>query len=306
MSAVTAARSPLVPLALLFMIGALWGSFYSLIKTGVTAGLTPSAYMFWFALGAGSVLFVIARVRGSRPPLNRAYFRYCAVVGLVRFALANVVFYAVQAHLPVGLMSVVMAMVPIFTYALALLTRLESVAWLRAAGILAGFAGVVLIVAPEGSLPDPALVPWVLAGLVAPFLHALGYVLLSERSRPDNADSLALGFGTLYAAALWTLPYALASGEFRWVAPPFSDGELALLAHMVLAGFNFYAIFELIRISGPTYMSQANFLSVGFSVAFGYLLWGESNSPFVWAAMGLILAGVGLVNTRARTGAAKE
>ena len=55
-------------------------------------------------------------------------------------------------------------------------------------------------------------------------------------------------------------------------------------------------LFELIRIAGPTYMSQANFLSVGFGVLFGIVLFGERHSGFVWAAMGLMLAGVALVN----------
>jgi drug/metabolite transporter (DMT)-like permease len=300
MSAASGSRSPLLPLALLAMIGLLWGSFYALIKIGVTRGLTVSSYLFWFTLGTAFLLFVMAWLRGARPPLGRAYFRYCAVLGLVRFALANIFFYAVQARLPVGLMAVVMAIVPIFTYTLALIGRLERLVWRRTAGILLGFAGVTLIVAPGSSLPDPALIPWVLLGLVAPFLHALGYLLMSERSRPDNADSLSLGYGTLLAAALWTLPYAVATGDFRWVAPPFSDGELALMAHMVLAAFNFYAIFELVRISGPTYMSQANSLSVCFGVLFGIAFFDESHSLFVWAAIPLVLAGVALVNMRDR------
>ena len=45
-------------------------------------------------------------------------------------------------------------------------------------------------------------------------------------------------------------------------------------------------------------MSQANFLSVGFGVVFGLVLFGESHSLFVWASIGMILAGVALVNLR--------
>ena len=135
-----------------------------------------------------------------------------------------------------------------------------------------------------------------LFGLIAPLLHASGYVLLSERSRPPNVDSLALGCGTLFAGGLWVLPYSLWQGEFSWIWPPFSNAELALITHMILAGINFYAIFELIRIAGPTYMSQANSLSVCFGVAFGIALFGETHTLFVWAAVPLVLGGVALVN----------
>ena len=293
---VPAARSSLLPVLLLLMIGALWGSFYALIKIGTTGGIAPSAYLFWFGFGAGSVLLVIAIARRSRPQLGWAFFRYCLTVGLVRFGIANVVFYSTQKRLPLGVMALIMAMVPIFTQLISIATRLERLSWLRLAGILCGFAGVVLIVAPKGSLPDPSLIPWVLFGLIAPFLHASGYVLLSERSRPPNVDSLALGCGTLFASALWVLPYSLWMGEFSWIWPPFSKAELALITHMILAGINFYAIFELIRISGPTYMSQANSLSVCFGVMFGIVLFGETHTLFVWAAVPLVLGGVALVN----------
>jgi len=82
--------------------------------------------------------------------------------------------------------------------------------------------------------------------------------------------------------------------------PPFSAAELALLVHMVMAGLHFYAIFELIRIAGATYMSQANFLSVGFGVVFGIVIFEETHSLFVWASIGMILIGVALVNARRR------
>jgi drug/metabolite transporter (DMT)-like permease len=293
---VPAARRSFVPLLLLTMIGALWGSFYVLIKIGTTGGIAPSAYLFWFGLGAGTVLLVIALVRRSRPRLGWPFFRYCLFVGLIRFGIANVVFYSTQEYLPVGVMALIMAMVPIFTQTISIATRLERLSSQRVAGIVCGFAGVVLIVAPKGSLPDPSLIPWVLFGLIAPFMHATGYVLLSERSRPPNADSLAIGCGTLLAAALWVLPYSLWRGEFHMLWPPFDRAEYALIAHMILAGLNFYAIFELIRIAGPTYMSQANSVSVCFGVVFGMVLFGETHTLFVWAAIPLVLGGVALVN----------
>ena len=95
-----------------------------------------------------------------------------------------------------------------------------------------------------------------------------------------------------------SLPITIAVGAFDWILPPFSRGELALITHFVLAAVNFYAILELIRIAGPVFMSQSNFLSVAFAVALGMALFGERHSMLVWSAMGLILVGVFLVNRR--------
>ena len=302
MSSPAVPRRPLLPLILLFLIGGLWGFFYILIKTGVTGGVAPMTYLFWFLTIGGTVLLAIGWARGSRMRLGRAHLTYYFRVGLIRFTFANLIFYTVQGKLPVGVMAVVMAFAPIFTHAISLIARIDRIDALRLTGILCGFAGVLFIVVPRASLPDPSLTVWVLIGFGAPLLHALGYVLMSEKSRPEGSDSIGLACGTLYAAAAMVFVMAMAFGEFRVPLPPFSTGEWAMITHAVLAGFNFYAIFELIRIAGPTYMSQSSFLAVGFGVLFGMAIFGERPSIWVWLATGLIVIGLALVNARQKKG----
>ncbi len=293
-----ASRQSLVPIALLFMIGGFWGFFYVLLKTALTGGVSPIGYLFWFTLGTGVCLYAVGALVGRRPIFRRDHLGYVLKLALVRFTLANIIFYSVQAKLSVGLMAVIMTFVPIFTYIISLLARIERMIGTRVAGIALGFAGVLMIVVPKSSLPDRSLVPWIALGLVTPLLHGLSYVYMSERTRPRDIDSLTLSSGTLITAAALTLPIALASDQFQWIVPPFSLGEQALLLHILMATANFYAIFELIRISGPTYMSQSNFIAVGFGVVFGLVLLGERHSLYVWAAIAMVLAGVALVNLR--------
>jgi len=280
------------------MIGCLWGFFFILIKNTVTDGIHPTAYVFWFCLGAGIVVLLIGLSRGSRPPLTRQHIAYYFRAAALRFTFANIILYAAQGKLPVGVMAVIMAFTPIFTHLVSLITRLEKLAWLRLAGIIIGFAGVLIIVVPDASLPDPSLAIWVLIGFGTPLLHGFAYVFLSDSNRPPDVDSLQLATGTLLAAAAMALPISLAIGEFHFLAPPFSNGELSMMLHFVLAGINFYGVFELIRIAGPTYMSQSSFMSVVFGVFFGIVLLGEQHSLYVWAAIAMILAGVALVNAK--------
>lgn len=287
-----------LPIALLLMIGGLWGFFFVLIKNTVTSGIHPTAYVFWFCLGSGSVVLLIGLLRGSRPPMSKRHLIYYFRAAALRFTLANIILYAAQGKLPVGVMAVIMAFTPIFTHLVSLVARVEKLAWLRLLGILFGFAGVLIIVVPRASLPDPALTIWVLIGFGTPLLHGLAYVFLSDSNRPPDMDSLQLATGTLLAAAAMALPISLAIGEFHMLAPPFTDGELTMMLHFILAGFNFYGVFELIRIAGPTYMSQSSFMSVIFGVFFGIVLLGEQHSLYIWVAIALILGGVALVNAR--------
>ena len=287
-----------LPITLLLMIGSLWGFFFVLIKNTVTDGIHPTAYVFWFCLGSGTVVFLIGLSRGSRPPMTKRHLAYYFRAAALRFTFANMILYAAQGKLPVGIMAVIMAFTPIFTHLVSLITRIEELAWIRLLGIFLGFVGVLIIVIPKASLPDPLLAGWVLIGFCTPLMHGLAYVFLSDSNRPPNIDSLQLAGGTLLAAALMALPISLALGEFHMLAPPFTSGELSMMLHFVLAGFNFYGIFELIRIAGPTYMSQSSFLSVVFGVFFGVVLLGEQHSLFVWVAIALILGGITLVNYR--------
>ncbi|MBI78604.1 MAG: hypothetical protein CMM53_12670 [Rhodospirillaceae bacterium] len=295
---ISLAPKKLLPIALLTMIGCLWGFFFILIKTTVTNGIHPTAYVFWFCLGSGLVVFLIGLIRGVYPPITSNYIVYYFRAAALRFTFANMILYAAQGNLPVGIMAVIMAFTPIFTHLVSLFTKVEKFIWLRLSGILLGFGGVLFILIPKASLPDPSMAIWVMIGLCTPFLHGLAYVFLSNSNRPPKIDSLQLACGTLFAAAAMALPISLVLGEFHVLAPPFTNGEISMMLHFILAGFNFYGVFELIRIAGPTYMSQSSFLSVVFGVFFGIALLDEKHSLFVWFAITLIICGVALVNAR--------
>ncbi len=72
------------------------------------------------------------------------------------------------------------------------------------------------------------------------------------------------------------------------------------MLHMVISGLAFFGLFELIRISGPTYASQLTYVVTLSGVTFGIVIFGEVHSIWVWSATALVLGGVGLVNMRRR------
>jgi drug/metabolite transporter (DMT)-like permease len=280
------------------IIGAVWGFFFILIKTSVTNGIEPISYVFWFSFGAGTIVYIIGLIRREVPRLERSHITYYVKAALMRFTFANMILYAAQGRLPVGLVAVIMAFMPIFTYALSLAFRVEKLIGVRIAGVLFGIGGALMILLPKSSLPDPSLAIWVLVAFCVPLLHGSAYVLLSEKHRPQGSTSLGIGAGTLYASAVISLVLAVATGKFQMLWPPFTKGELAMMLHIVLAGLNFYGVFELVRIAGPTYMSQSSSVAVGYGVLFGYLILDETLSLWVWGAIALILTGVALVNIR--------
>ena len=74
--------------------------------------------------------------------------------------------------------------------------------------------------------------------------------------------------------------------------------EIGLFVHMAINGLAFFGLFELIRLSGPTYASQITYIVTLTGVMFGIVMFGEVHSVWVWGATAMVLFGVGLVNLR--------
>ena len=290
-------RAVLVPLSLLFAIGVGWGLGVIFAKYGGQNGIAPIGYLFWIGLGGGAVAMVICWIRGSFPKLSREHLRYYILTAILRTASANLIFYSVVQHIPAGVMSVVLGTSPLFTYGLSLSFRMEKFNKVRLAGLLLGLVGVALFVLPRGSLPDPSMVWWVLAGFAAPILYAIANIFI-DRQRPKTGDSITFAVGMLWGTALLILPIALYTGEFYVLALPFNNADWVLCAHMLIAGVAFFGLFELIRMAGPTYASQLTYVVTLTGIVVGLFVFDEVHSIWFWASTALVLSGVGLVNMR--------
>jgi drug/metabolite transporter (DMT)-like permease len=299
-----AARDPrpgvaavILPFAILLIVGSGWGLGVALVKYGTSNGIRPFGYLFWMALGAGAVAFLVCLARRRLPKVTPLHLRYYLLIGGLRLAGANVIFYTAIQHIPVGVMSVVLGTSPIFTYALSLSLRMERFYPVRLIGIACGLGAMVMFVAPRESLPDPSMAGWTAFAILAPVLYSVANITI-DRLRPSEGDSVTFAVGMLWAAALIILPVALITGDFHPIWRQVTGAEIALFVHMVINGLAFLGLFELIRIAGPTYASQLTYIVTLTGVMFGIVMFGEVHSVWVWGATALALAGVALVNLR--------
>jgi len=54
--------------------------------------------------------------------------------------------------------------------------------------------------------------------------------------------------------------------------------------------------FQIIRMAGPVYLSQVGYLVVSVGIIAGMIVFGERHSLWVWIGIGLMIAGLTLVN----------
>lgn len=285
----------LLPLALLFLYAILGGATFTISKIAFGAGVSPGAYTFWQCAGAAAVMVGICGFKGISLPLEPRYLRFYIVCGLVGLALPNIIMFHSLARLPAGVMAVVVATVPVFTCALSNALSVERFKPRRAVGIALGVAGALFILLPRVSLSSPDLSLWAGVAFLAPFLYAVTHIYVA-RARPDDASAVAITAGMLIVASLALAPIML-DGDIVYV-PRFPIGlaETMILLQIVISSICYLAFFAIVRRAGPVFFSQVGYLVTVTGLIWAILVFDESYSVWLWLAVGLIFAGLALVN----------
>lgn len=151
---------------------------------------------------AAAVLGVWAVCSGSRWPSGWALVNAAIVGCLIHGVYLSGVFWAVRNGLPAGMTALVSGLQPLMTTLIAALVLRESVRQRQWLGLLIGFVGVVLVVAPKFTLDKSVLGatnPYTLgAALTAVFAISIGTVW---QKRFATAIDLKTGTTVQYIAA---------------------------------------------------------------------------------------------------------
>jgi drug/metabolite transporter (DMT)-like permease len=285
--------------ALLLLLGAGWGITQPLTKIAVSTGHGHFGLIFWQLVIGAALMAVIAVATGRRLPLGRGALRVYGVIALVGTVLPNTASYQAAVHLPSGVLSILLSLIPMMAFPIALGLGLERFSARRLAGLALGLIGVALLVLPEASLPDAAMVAWVPIAIIASLCYAFegNYV---ARWGTGGLDPVQVLLGASLTGALMVLPLMLASGH--WISPfaPYGPAEWALIASSTVHVLVYTAFVWLIGRAGSVFAVQVSYLVTGFGVIWAMLLLGERYAPMIWAAMGLMMVGMALVQPRAK------
>ncbi len=291
-----------LPLALLLGLGSLWGLTFSLSKLAIGNGVHPLGYAIWQTAGPALLLFLFCLLRRDPPRRTPRHLRYYLLAGLLGIAIPNTNFAFALRHIPAGLLAIVVTLVPLLTYVLAVAFGMERPRALRFAGLVMGLAGALCLILPRASLPNPEMTFWVLLSFVTPIFYSIN-TIYSTRARPAEGGSVGLACGMLAAAALWQLPFAIVSDALYWPSLPFGVADWALSGQVVAASLAYVVFFELLRIAGPVTFSQVAYIVTLTGLAWGWVIFDEQHSGWVWLATAMIFSGVALVNWRGRRSA---
>ena len=301
----TGARGIAIIVALLVLLGAGWGLTQPLAKIAVSEGYRPLGLIFW-QLAIGAVLMGgLTLLRGKRLPMGRAQLRVYVVIALIGTILPNSASYQAAVHLPAGVISILLSLVPIFAFPIALILANDRFSWPRLGGLVCGLIGVLLIVGPEASLPERAMVAFIPLALIAPLFYGLeGNVV--ARWGTAGLDPVQVLAGASLIGAVIALPLALVSGQWIDPRPPWGAPDAALVISATVHALVYTGYVWMVGQAGAVFAAQVSYLVTAFGVIWARFLLNETYSAWIWLAMAVIFAGLFLVQPRPKTALARS
>lgn len=284
----------------LMLIGIFWSATIPLSKVAVSGGHAPLGITFWQQVVVAVVLgtLLIARRvifrRRAHVALNRASLVYYVMIAALGTVIPNFFSYWAMSQLPAGIMAIIIASVPMFALAIAVGARIEPFAAHRALGVFLGGAAVVLLVAPNSSLPEPEKAIFVLVGLVAPFCYGMegNYI---ARFAPPAVDPIVTLFCASIIGAVVTLPLSLTAGAWIDMPGAFAASERAIVALSMFHAAAYTGYVWLVGKAGPVFSSQVAYVVTLTAMALSAIFLGEDYSPYALASLALMLTGLMLV-----------
>ncbi|MEL7126512.1 MAG: DMT family transporter [Pseudomonadota bacterium] len=281
----------------LLLLGAGWGLTMPLTKIAVSTGYKHFGLLFWqLAIGV-VVMSAMAIPLGLRLPFGAAQMRVYLVIALIGSVLPNTASYQAAVHLPSGVMSILLSMIPIWAFPIALMLALDRFELRRFAGLIAGLAAVLLIVLPGSQMAGAIPVFWVVVGLISGLFYAFegNYV---ARWGTAGLGPIQVLWGASLVGMVIALPLALLSGQWIDPRPPYGAPEIAQVLGSVTHVLVYAGYVWLVGQAGPVFAVQVSFLVTLFGVFWARIILAEAYPPAVWIALGLMLVGMYLVQPR--------
>lgn len=248
----------------------LWSSAFTSAKIAL-ADAPPFLLLAARFLVAGVGAVAVALALGQRLPRSRRVWGLIAVFGICQNSLYLGLNFLAMTRVPAGVAAIIASALPLVVAALSRIILGERLPWLGVAGLVAGFAGVLLIMAgriADGT--DPFGVLLCLGGVVA-----LSVATLVVRG-VSVGDGLLMVVGLqMLVGAATLLPVGMAFESLADVHPTLSL-LIAFSYIVILPGVVATVLwFLLVKRIGATAASAFHFLNPALGVGIAALLLGE-------------------------------
>ncbi len=281
--------------AALIIVYVVWGSTYLAIRV-VVETMPPLLSGSARFIVAGLVMYAALVARGGPGVVRLTRHELLGVtfVGVALLLGGNGLVMLGERDVPSGLAALVIAIVPLWVVLLRLLFR-EHIRAGTLVGVLVGFAGVAVLVLPNGGTGSVALVGMLML-IVAGASWAVGSYYSRRLALPRDplvstaAQMIMGGIALAVAGAL--------TGEIGLVQPRLFSGESVLsLLYLVVFGslVGYTAYTWLLQNTSISKVSTYAYVNPVVALFLGWAILSEEITPAIAVGGAMIVAAVGLV-----------
>jgi drug/metabolite transporter (DMT)-like permease len=286
-----AVRAPawLTPLELL-LLGGIWGASFLFMRIAARDfGAVP---LVEIRLGLGALVLLPFAYR-VLPSIDARLWGRLALIAMINTGAPFVLFALAAQRAPAGIVAITNSTVVMFTALFARFLYGERISAWRAAGLAAGFVGVVVLA--SGKTAGTRLGPAVLLGTAGAVMYGLG-ANLSGRHLSSRLPPAAIAAATLACATVLFAPLAI----LTWPAHPVptSSWLSAVALGLLCTGTAYLFYYRIMGRIGAAGTSTVTYLIPLFGVLWAWGFLGEKLTLTIALAGLLILGGVALGQRR--------
>jgi drug/metabolite transporter (DMT)-like permease len=289
-------RSPAWIWILFLTLGFLWGSSYLWIKIGLES-LPPLTLISGRLLLGGAFLAVVVAIARQPLPRERRQYGHLLVMAVVNIVMPFILITVGEQSIDSALASILTATVPLTVIVLApMFLPDERITLPKIAGLALGFAGVILLVAPDlVNLSDSDLTGELMM-IGAAICYGIGNVY-SKRNVRGLRPMIPALFQVIFAAAI-IVPMALVIEHPVSSVQPAPSAIVAVIWLGILgSGVAYLCYFTILAHWGATRTSMVAYLLPVVGIALGAAVMQDPVTVNRIVGTGLIIAGIALVNS---------
>jgi drug/metabolite transporter (DMT)-like permease len=272
-----------------------WGSTYLAIRYAVET-MPPFLMAGARFIVSGTVLYAWARQRGAPKP-TKAEWRDATITGVLMLCLGNGAVGLAEQRVPSGLAALLVAVVPLW---------MVLIDWARPqgvrpralvfAGVLIGFAGLIVLVGPNSFSGGGADIRGAIVLVCASLAWAFGSVINRYGARPESS-ALSTGL-QMIGGSIGLIAVGFARGEWTQldlahVSAGSWIGWIYLVTFGSLVGFTAYIF--LLKTVSPAKATTYAYVNPLVAVFLGWAIAGESVTSRTLTAAAVILTGVAMI-----------
>ena len=282
---------------LLLICGGGSGLMPSLSRMSMQMGANPIGLAVWVDLLAAILCGAILVVNGGFSRLSRSDWSFFVAWAFVVGILQHLTIFVLAGHVEATFLTLVLALEGLLVFAFAALTKMEKATPKRVVGLLIGLAGVGFSLSARMSGNSFEANIWLFLALFTPLAFAFETIAVAAK-RPEHVQPV-FAVGLMFAiSTVFALLLAIITGNFiapSALATPLGATIATLAIVTVVVNVTF---FWLLKLGGSVFTSQKAYVTAIAGILWGMLLLGETMSGIAWLAIGLVLIGMYLVESK--------